>query len=143
MAAPPFDPTVQAFELVDEWLTGSRPDAATDRCWDSEGKQIAAGADVWDGAWNGHATGACLQRFPAYMSPRDAAGGPLTGDVFKCHLQPVSRALENGTYGNVDMTPYAHWLTQIFPDGVCDFTQGDVGEPDDLSVHTSVVTVAN
>jgi hypothetical protein len=132
VAEPPFDPTELALSLIDEWLARGLPQGAVDGCWDRDGNSIASGADVWDGAWNERPTGACLQRFPAFKSPRDAAGGPLTGDVFKCHLQPVEAAITNGTYGEIDMRPHARWLEQTFPQGVCDFSQGDAGRPADL-----------
>jgi hypothetical protein len=129
VAAPPFEPTAQALLLIDEWLTQGKPQMAQDGCWDSSGKSIAMGPNVWDGAWNGRTPGACMQQFPAFKSPRDAAGAPLTGDIFKCQLRPVAAALENGTYGDIDMRPYTLWLEQIFPDGVCNYGPGDVGRP--------------
>jgi hypothetical protein len=134
VAAPPFDPTRQAFALIDEWLSEGRPETAQDACWDERGESIALGAGVWNGSWNGRATQKCLQRFPAFKSPRDAAGGPLSGDVFKCHLQTLEAAMTNGTYAEVDMRPHKRWLRQIFPDGVCDFSKGDAGRPEDLNV---------
>ena len=129
VAEPPFDPTELALATIDAWLSGGKPDNASDRCLDAEGGLIASGDDVWNGSWNGLDTGACLQRFPAFQSPRDAAGGPLTGDVFKCHTKEVNVALRDGTYGEVDMQPYANHLAQVFPNGVCDYPRGDAGRP--------------
>ncbi len=129
VAAPPFDPTAHALDVIDEWLTRGKPQAAQDGCWDSSGNSIAVGPDVWDGEWNESTPGACMQKFPTFKSPRDAAGAPLTGDIFKCHLQPVAAALENGAYGDIDMRPHIHWLEQIFSDGVCNYAPGDVGRP--------------
>lgn len=129
VAEPPFDPTTLALATIDAWLIDGKPHDASDRCLDAEGGLIASGDNVWNGSWNGLDRGACLQRFPAFQSPRDAAGGPLTGDIFKCHLKTVNLALGDGTYGEVDMQPYAYHLAQVFPDGVCDFTQGDAGRP--------------
>ncbi len=59
------------------------------------------------------------------------AGGPYRGGVFKCALQPVADAIAAGLYGS--WTPTADEqarLEQIFPTGVCDFTQPDQGRPD-------------
>jgi hypothetical protein len=49
--------------------------------------------------------------------------------VFKCRLQPVSTAVAHGLYGS--WRPDAaqlRRLKQIFPTGVCDYTEPGVGE---------------
>ncbi len=135
VAAPPFDPTPLALQMIDEWLQNGRPSTAEDACWNSQGTQIARGQDVWDGAWNGRPAGTCMQDFPTYQSPRDAAGGPLTGDIFKCHLQSIEDAIQAGEYGDIDMLPYNNWLEIIFADGVCNYAMADMGLPDDLLVR--------
>jgi hypothetical protein len=131
MSERPYDPSSAAVDLVDRWLTtGVRPDAAVDTCWDADGRMIAAGGNVWDGAWNGAArTGPCLARYPPYKSPRNVAGAPLAGDIFKCALIGVDDALRAGVYSPIDMQRYRSVLERVFPDGVCDYRQGDVGRP--------------
>ena len=58
------------------------------------------------------------------------AGGPFKGSIFKCALQPVSTAIARGLYGVWTPSPAEQaMLGQIFPDGVCDFGQPDVGLP--------------
>src|SRR5262245_10183944 len=134
MSERPFDPSGAAVDVVDRWLTtGERPAAAVDTCWDDEGRTIATGNDVWNGPWNGATqTGACLARFPPFESPRNVAGAPLAGDLFKCALVSVDDAIHAGIYAPTDMQPYRSLLERVFPDGVCDYKQGDAGRPKDL-----------
>ncbi|MGQ9427204.1 DUF6351 family protein [Gilvimarinus sp. F26214L] len=143
MAHKKHNPIVHAVEVMDQWMTNirknpnrtiaeNRPPAAADKCLDARGNVIAQGDTVWDGEWNGQPAGACMTAYPRYKTSREVAGGDVTGDVFKCHLQPVSRAISRGEYGNVDMRPYQRELEAIFPDGVCDYSRGDVARPADL-----------
>ena len=99
-----------------------------DRCFDTQGDQIAAGPHVWDGVLDGRPAGACTRRFPIHETSRVVAGGPFAGDVFKCRLQPVRAAIERGLYGT--WRPDAaqrRRLERIFPTGVCDYTEPGVG----------------
>ncbi|MFP4634351.1 MAG: DUF6351 family protein [Nitriliruptoraceae bacterium] len=134
----------QALHVMDEWMAniaeqpqqgvaGNRPDGAVDRCFDADGEPIAAGEGVWDGILDDGPEGACAEEFPIYSQSRVKAGGPITGDVFKCELQPVSAAVAQGVYG--DWEPDADELAtleEIFPDGVCDYRKGDARRPPDL-----------
>lgn len=136
-----FDQTPLAFEVIDEWMAnieahpersvaGNRPARAVDSCFDTSGQLIAAGEDVWAGVLDDRADGPCTQRFQINSSSRRVAGGPYRGGVFKCALQPVSAALAAGLYGS--WTPTAEQearLDAIFPTGVCDFNEPDVGRP--------------
>jgi hypothetical protein len=120
-----------AFEVIDEWLTtGRRPARAQDACFDASTAVIARGPDVWDGILDDRPAGACAQRFPVHSTSRIVAGGPIRGGVYKCALQPVATAIARGLYGA--WTPTAKErarLEQIFPTGVCDYTQPDQGRP--------------
>jgi hypothetical protein len=60
-------------------------------------------------------------------SPRIAAGGPTTEDIVKCR----TTAPQPDMYPGVDFTA-EQWaeLTEIFVDGVCDWSQPGVGEVD-------------
>lgn len=136
-----FDQTPMALAVIDEWMTNIRenpelstaenkPAAAVDSCFDNDGALIAAGDAVWDGLLNSEADGACTATFPIYTTSRIVAGAPIQGDFFKCALKPVQTALTDGTYG--DWEPDAEQITRleaIFPDGVCDYSQLDVGRP--------------
>jgi hypothetical protein len=135
-----FDQTPQALAVMDQWMVNihahpnlnvaaNKPPLAVDRCFDTQGDQIAAGPHVWDGILDNRPAGACTQRFPIHGTSRTVAGGPFEGDVFKCRLQPVSAAIERGLYGS--WRPDAgqlQRLEQIFPTGVCDYTKPGVGQ---------------
>lgn len=147
--APPF-PNVQfnfpltALMVMDEWMlniranpeagvAANRPADAVDACFDFDGSVIAAGEGVWSGILDDAEAGPCTQRFPLFTTSRIEAGGPITGDVFKCHLKPVATALSDGTYGDIVFSDSEiEMLNRIFPDGVCDYSRGDMGRPADL-----------
>jgi hypothetical protein len=138
---PPYDQTPEAFQVIDEWMlnilanpelgvAGNKPTLAEDRCFDAAGNEIASGDDVWDGILDDNPYGACAQQFPVYSTSRIVAGGPFKGSIFKCHLKPVSAAIADGEYGVwTPTTEQQVWLEQIFPTGVCDFSQPDYGLP--------------
>jgi hypothetical protein len=67
----------------------------------------------------------CEQVFGVGGSPRIAAGGPTTEDVVKCRTTAPRRAMYPGVAFSA-----AQWaeLTEIFADGVCDWTVPGVGE---------------
>jgi hypothetical protein len=141
---PRFDQTPMAFEVIDEWMrniaarpdlgvAGNKPARAVDSCFDTDGQLLYAGEDAWAGILDDAPAGPCTQQFPTYSTSRIVAGGPITGDVFKCALQPVSDAVAAGLYGDVTFTPaQLGQLQAIFPSGVCDYGQGDVRRPPGL-----------
>lgn len=136
-----FDQTPEAFAVIDEWMAnlrarpwrgvaGNKPARAVDRCFDTNGVEIAAGPDVWDGVLDDQPPGACTQAFPLHRTSRIVAGGPIEGGIFKCKLQSVAQAIAGGEYGG--WAPSAEEqarLEQIFPEGVCDWRRGDAGRP--------------
>jgi hypothetical protein len=136
-----FDPTSEAFEVIDDWMENIRahpertvdenkPALATDRCFTTQGAEIAAGSHVWDGILDGGPDGPCTQEFPLHSTSRIEAGGPLRGGVYKCRLQSVTRALARGLYGSWRPSgAELQRLKEIFPTGVCDYSKGDVGRP--------------
>ena len=130
-----------ALEVLHDWITNiqnnpemtiaeNRPDAAEDACFDTNGDQIASGDDVWNGILNNNMEGTCTAQFQTYTTSRMVAGGPIEGSIFKCSLKPVATALSDGTYGETSFTPEeVDRLKEIFPDGVCDYSQPDQGRP--------------
>jgi hypothetical protein len=136
-----FDQTPEAFEVIDQWMANIRarpgrgvaankPALATDRCFETDGTEIARGADVWDGILDNRPAGPCTQQFPLHSTSRIVAGGPLRGGVYKCALQSVDAAIAKGLYGSWTPTPAdVARLKEIFPTGVCDYTKPDVGRP--------------
>lgn len=139
-----FNMTLRALKVMDEWMgrilrdprsriAENRPDAAVDTCFDYQGNVIASGEGVWSGILDDGGEGACTREFPVYTTSRIEAGGPITGDVFKCQLKPVSEALQDGTYGNRSFTPeQVERLETIHPEGVCDYDRPDAGRPASL-----------
>ncbi|MDZ7790593.1 MAG: DUF6351 family protein [Xanthomonadales bacterium] len=133
-----------ALEVMDDWMGNirsnpgasiveNRPADAADACFSYDGEVIAAGDGVWDGILDDGPKGECAERFPVYATSRIEAGGPITGDVFKCQLKPVGQALGDGTYGERQFTSeQASRLEAIFPQGVCDYSLPDAGRPADL-----------
>ncbi|WP_440877450.1 DUF6351 family protein [Thalassotalea sp. PLHSN55] len=149
-----YNPAHLAFKVMDEWLLAlrdkqqlasqslnqeteplskntveSKPEYLNDACFDASGAIIAQGNNVWNGSWNNKADGKCHQLFPMYSTSRIQAGSRWAGDLFKCQLISIESAIQKGIYGKLDLTPYLARLKQIFPDGVCDYQQVDVGRP--------------
>ncbi len=136
-----FDQTPEAFAVMDEWMknirqrpqrgvAGNKPALAVDRCFTTAGVEIAHGPHVWDGVLDDLPPGPCTQMFPTHSSSRRVAGGPFEGGIFKCGLQSVDAAIASGTYGSWVPSPAERdRLNQIFPEGVCDWSQDDLGRP--------------
>ncbi|NUT43579.1 MAG: hypothetical protein HOV86_26670 [Thermoactinospora sp.] len=128
-----FDQTPEALQVIDEWMAGilanprrgvagNKPALAVDRCFTTEGAQIAAGPDVWNGILDRRSPGACTRAFPLYSTSRIVAGGPIEGGVYACRRQPVERAVARGLYGSWRPSAAERArLKQIFPTGVCDY----------------------
>jgi hypothetical protein len=136
-----FDQTPMAFEVIDEWMrnieahpwkgvAGNKPAAAVDSCFDPSGQLIYAGDDAWNGILDDGPPGLCTQEMPVFSTSRIVAGGPITGDVFKCERISIDDAIALGFYGGVtfDSAQRAR-LDAIFPTGVCDYAQGDARRP--------------
>ena len=144
------------FRVMERWVrriqrtgdvAGSRPAKAADTCWETDGTRIARGDDVWNGAVeliesgagadgsvpeeiDGVEVGDCAGAFPLHSTSRIVAGGPVTGDVYKCHTKPVAQAITDGTYDEWDPSAAEQArLEAIFPNGVCDYSQPSVGNP--------------
>jgi hypothetical protein len=139
--APQFDQTPMALEVIDEWqanirakprrgVVRNKPARAVDSCFATNGSLIHSGRDAWDGILDARPAGPCTEAFPLFATSRIVAGGPIEGGIFKCSLEPVERAISRGLYA--PWTPSGDdvaRLQQIFPSGVCDYSQPDVGRP--------------
>ncbi len=134
-----FDQTPMALRVMDEWMARlqanpglsaaqARPEAAVDSCFNARGDLIYAGDDAWAGVLDDSAAGPCTEQFELYSTSRRVAGAPVTGIIYKCHLQSVESAIASGIYGDwqPDAAETAR-LNQIFPSGVCDYTLGEAG----------------
>jgi hypothetical protein len=102
-------------------LEATRPEAAVDNCITAEGERLS-GVTLYETT-----DGACTEPYPVSRSPRTVAGAPLVNDIIKCTLVPVDEAAEAGVYGDgLDEDQIAR-LEEVFPDGVCDWTEPAVG----------------
>jgi len=136
-----FNQTWMALEVLHDWITNiqqnpelgiaaNRPMEARDACFNTDGTLIDIGETVWNGILDDEAEGACTSRFQTYTTSRMEAGGPIEGSIFRCSLKSVDAALSDGTYGPVSFTAEeVDRLNDIFPDGVCDYSQPDQGRP--------------
>ncbi len=136
-----FDQTPMAFAVIEQWMQNikanphmsvdeNKPAMAVDSCFDADGNLIYSGEDAWAGILDDQPLGPCAEQFPIFSTSRIVAGGPISGDVFKCHLQSIHDAARSGLYGDVRFTSeQIAQLETIFPDGVCDYRRGDALKP--------------
>jgi hypothetical protein len=98
-----------------EKVRRDRPSDLSDTCWATDGEKIT-GAAVYGGR--------CSEIYPQHSDPRIAAGGPMTDDVLKCALKPISAADYSPplSAGQLDR------LRAVFPAGVCDYSRPGVGQ---------------
>jgi len=66
----------------------------------------------------------CAQIFPYHAHPRLIAGAPESEDIIKCTLKPVDAA----DYEQEVTAEQLATLNEIFPEGVCDYSQPGVGQ---------------
>jgi hypothetical protein len=101
-----------------EKIAANRPKGLADTCYAAAGgATLTAVNKITDWA-------RCEQLFPRFADTRIAAGGPLTDDILKCQLKPVSAS-------DYKVAPTADQLAQIqkiFPTGVCDYSKPGVGQ---------------
>lgn len=139
----PGSPLGDAFEVMDRWLENMRanpttsvvdakPAQATDRCYNDSGQLLHSGETVWDGVWNNKSNGDCMDEYPVFSNPRIIAGDDYAGDVFKCFLQPVTDAIAHDVYEPIDVSAHRGELNRVFPNGVCDYSRGDLARPVDV-----------
>jgi hypothetical protein len=144
-----FDQTPMALGMMDQWLAnlranpqlgvaGNKPAEAVDSCFATNGTLIYRGTDAWRGIIDSAPPGPCTQLFEIHGTSRTVAGAPFDEALFKCRLQPVEAAVARGLYGSwrPNIVEVA-LLKEIFPSGVCDYSQGDAGRPDGLPLSLS------
>lgn len=128
-----------ALKDLESWLDeGQRPEGLQDACLDSGGNLLGAGEDVWNGVLTEDPAddGLCARTFPIFSSSRIVAGDDIRDSTFKCFKVAVDEALAGGFYGGaVFDEAQIKRLRQIFPEGVCDYSLGDMGAPSGSSGH--------
>jgi hypothetical protein len=124
----------EALEQMDQWLTAlaqdrsadapiaklrrAKPAGLVDACWtkDETPRKIAERLQ--------YQSGACHEIYPAHSYPRGVAGAPITADIIKCQLKPVSAQDYKVTFTTDEMAR----LQRIFAGGVCDWSKPGVDQ---------------
>ena len=119
--------------VEEAWAGTSRPTRSTVASRRTARRSRAA-TTCGTGSWTTGRRAPARRRSRSIGTSRIAAGGPIEGGIFACTRQPVQRAVAQGLYA-----PWAPTrddsvarLREIFPDGVCDYTKGDLGRPPEL-----------
>jgi uncharacterized tannase-like protein DUF6351 len=94
-----------------------KPTGLADACWTPEGEKIVEPL-TYDGK------GRCNQLYPAHADPRIVAGSPLTDEVLKCSLKPISAS----DYTQALTPDQLARVKAEFPQGVCDYTRPGVSQ---------------
>lgn len=127
------------FQHMDSWLLAiradtsasdaatrvvrNRPEALVDACWDNSGGEPVKIEQPQSYIGDSE----CNRLYPAYATPRHVAGAPLANDIVSCQLRPVTVA----DYALEFSAGEWRELQAVFPEGVCDWSQGDAS----LSSH--------
>ncbi len=109
-------------ESLAEKIANNAPGNAVNSCFDAEGELEESGSDVYE------EPGPCSDPYPIMGDPRTVAGAPLSNDIGKCAVIPVSDAVDSLDYGTDLSEDQVAELERVFPGGVCDFTQTGVGQ---------------
>jgi len=94
-----------------------KPAVATDACWTPAGVRINETASL-------DPTTRCNQIYPRASTPHIVAGGPLTNDILKCQLKPVTMSDYRVPFTPAQVTQ----LNAIFATGVCDWSRPGVNQ---------------
>ena len=124
-----------AITQMDRWLTALASDASDDPVIDkmvrAKPAELVEGCNTRDAQpeflaqpLDRNPASECEQLYPSASFPREVAGADIAADMIKCQLTAPDRT----GYG-VDLTD-ADWarLTEIFPDGVCDYSRPGVDQ---------------
>lgn len=126
----------EALATMDAWLTArqglaakwprlnpetltlkSRPDGIADGCVTPDGERI-------DEPLSLDPDTQCNELFPYHANPRIQAGGPTSNVVIACSLTDLDRDSYDVTFTDEQWSR----LQDVFPDGVCDWTQPGRGQ---------------
>ena len=122
-----------AIVALDEWLAAVEADTRDVTLAEKIVDNRTAEPRCTDGAGQDVPQEFCDAAIREYASPRIEAGMPLTDDVTKCALVPV----RDFDYGDLELTEDdLVALEEVFPDGVCDYSQPGVAEQDTLTWMT-------
>jgi len=115
---------------MDTWLTALKKDTSTDAaivkirrakpaglvdaCWTKDGQKVVEKQKFM--------AGKCNELYPSHTFPRFVAGAPITNDVVKCQLKPISTSDYKTAFSADELGS----LKKIFPAGVCDWSKPGV-----------------
>jgi hypothetical protein len=128
--------TLEAFLMMDQWLTALKADTSHRRIEDKvRGSKPAAAVDFCivpvsaanptGREFNLAACESQVARYKVGSSPRQVAGGALSENILKCQLKPLNAA----DYSPLVLsTEQLARLQLVFPDGVCDWSERGVGQ---------------
>ena len=101
-----------------EKVVNNKPVSLLDACWGIQGEERIK----YEQTQTFRGNSVCNDLYPAYLTPRHIAGAPLANNVVSCQL----RELDGADYAvTISSEEYAE-LKQVFPEGVCDWSLGDV-----------------
>lgn len=120
----------EALNLMDQWLVNleqiasgeptssevvqAKPEELVDACWTpGEESDKIEEPQTFDGP------GECNELYPSFPTPREVGGAPLANDIVKCQLKPIDMSDYQITFTSEQEAQ----LREIFPEGVCDWTQ--------------------
>jgi hypothetical protein len=92
----------------------AKPSGLVDACWTKDGQKIVEKQQ--------YLAGRCNELYPSHSFPRGVAGAPITNDVIKCQLKPITPSDYKTAMSSDDMAR----LRKIFPSGVCDWSKPGV-----------------
>jgi hypothetical protein len=120
----------EALSQMDQWLTAlsndtsndpaimkirrAKPSGLVDACWTKDGQKVVEKQQ--------YLAGKCNELYPSHSFPRAVAGAPVTNDVIKCQLRPITASDYKVAMSSGDMAR----LKKIFPSGVCDWSKSGV-----------------
>ena len=100
-----------------EKVLNGKPPGLSDSCWEynEESRRRV------DEPLSFSSAGLCGELYPAFLTPRHVAGAPLANDIVSCTLKPLDQSDYNVQFSD------SEWLllSQIFRDGVCDWSRPD------------------
>jgi hypothetical protein len=121
--------SMEAVGLLDKWITAIQADKSNK----SAAEKVAANkpAELVDACFTAVDAkvtdmGLCAELFPIASDARIVAGAPMTDDILKCQLKPVSAADYTGP--RKPDADQLKALAAIFPEGVCDWTKPGVNQ---------------
>jgi hypothetical protein len=124
----------EALVQMDQWLTALSKDTSNDR--PIAKIRRAKPANLVDACWTKEATpqkivekqqylaGRCNEIYPSHSFPRGVAGSPITNDIIKCQLRPITASDYKVAFTADEMTR----LKKIFAGGVCDWSKPGVDQ---------------